>query len=33
MAAEDDPELAWTRDAWDAMERDPRVPLTGEESS
>ncbi len=32
MAAEDDPDLAWTRDAWPAMERDPRVPLTGEES-
>ena len=32
MAAEDDPDLAWTRDAWDDMQRDPRVPLTGEET-
>jgi 5-deoxy-glucuronate isomerase len=33
MAAEDDPDLAWTRDRWPEMERDPRVPLTGEETS
>jgi 5-deoxy-glucuronate isomerase len=32
MAAEDDPDLAWTRDTWADMERDPRVPLTGEET-
>jgi 5-deoxy-glucuronate isomerase len=32
MAAEDDPELAWTRDTWPTMARDPRVPMTGEES-
>jgi 5-deoxy-glucuronate isomerase len=32
MAAEDDPDLAWTRDRWPEMERDPRVPLTGEET-
>jgi 5-deoxy-glucuronate isomerase len=32
MAAEDDPDLAWTREAWTEMQRDPRVPLTGEES-
>jgi len=32
MAAEDDPDLAWTRDRWPSMQRDPRVPLTGEES-
>ena len=32
MAAEDDPELAWTRDAWSTLERDLRVPLTGWES-
>ena len=33
MAAEDDPDLAWTRETWAAMERDPRVPITGEETS
>jgi 5-deoxy-glucuronate isomerase len=33
MAAEDDPELAWTRDTWASMPRDPRVPLTGEETT
>ena len=33
MAAEDDPDLAWTRDAWVGMPRDPRVPLTGEETA
>ena len=33
MAAEDDPDLAWTRDSWAAMERDPRVPMTGEETA
>jgi 5-deoxy-glucuronate isomerase len=27
MAAADDPELAWIRQAWGAMEKDPRVPL------
>jgi 5-deoxy-glucuronate isomerase len=27
MAASDDPDLAWVRASWDAMERDPRVPL------
>ena len=27
MAASDDPDLAWVRPAWDAMEKDPRVPL------
>ncbi len=27
MAASDDPGLAWTRPAWQGMERDPRVPL------
>ena len=27
MAAADDPELAWMRPAWEAMEKDPRVPL------
>ncbi|TML46259.1 MAG: 5-deoxy-glucuronate isomerase [Actinobacteria bacterium] len=27
MAAADDPELAWVRPAWEAMEKDPRVPL------
>ena len=32
MAAEDDPDLAWTRDTWADMERDPRVPLTGKET-
>ena len=32
MAAEDDPDLAWTRQAWEGMARDPRVPLTGEET-
>jgi 5-deoxy-glucuronate isomerase len=33
MAAEDDPDLAWTREAWSGMPRDPRVPLTGEETA
>jgi 5-deoxy-glucuronate isomerase len=32
MAAEDDPDLAWTREAWSGMARDPRVPLTGEQT-
>jgi 5-deoxy-glucuronate isomerase len=32
MAAEDDPDLAWTRGEWEGMARDPRVPLTGEET-
>ena len=32
MAAADDPDLAWTRDTWADIERDPRVPLTGEET-
>ena len=32
MAAEDDPDLAWTRGTWADMERDPRVPLTGKET-
>ncbi|MGN6378549.1 MAG: 5-deoxy-glucuronate isomerase [Gaiellales bacterium] len=32
MAAEDDPDLAWTREAWSDMQRDPRVPLTGRET-
>jgi 5-deoxy-glucuronate isomerase len=32
MAAADDPELAWTRGAWDGMTRDPRVPLVGLET-
>jgi 5-deoxy-glucuronate isomerase len=27
MAAADDPALAWTRAAWESMEKDPRVPL------
>jgi 5-deoxy-glucuronate isomerase len=27
MAAADDPDLAWVRPAWEAMEKDPRVPL------
>jgi 5-deoxy-glucuronate isomerase len=27
MAASDDPDLAWVRPAWDALEKDPRVPL------
>jgi 5-deoxy-glucuronate isomerase len=27
MAASDDPDLAWVRPAWNAMEKDPRVPL------
>jgi 5-deoxy-glucuronate isomerase len=27
MAASDDPDLAWIRSAWDAIEPDPRVPL------
>jgi 5-deoxy-glucuronate isomerase len=29
MAAADDPDLAWVRPAWEAMEKDPRVPLVG----
>lgn len=33
MAAEDDPDLAWTRDAWPGMTRDPRVPITGKETA
>jgi 5-deoxy-glucuronate isomerase len=33
MAAEDDPDLAWTRDAWPDMPRDPRIPLTGKETA
>ena len=33
MAAEDDPDLAWTRDAWPGMSRDPRVPITGRETA
>lgn len=27
MQASDDPDIAWVRDAWRGMERDPRVPL------
>jgi len=27
MAAADDPDLAWVRPAWEAMAKDPRVPL------
>lgn len=27
MQAADDPELAWIRQAWEQLERDPRVPL------
>jgi 5-deoxy-glucuronate isomerase len=27
MAATDDPALAWIRDSWTSMEKDPRVPL------
>jgi 5-deoxy-glucuronate isomerase len=27
MAASDDPALAWIRDSWAGMDRDPRVPL------
>ena len=27
MAAYDDPDLAWIRDTWAGMEKDPRVPL------
>jgi 5-deoxy-glucuronate isomerase len=27
MAASDDPTLAWIRDSWAGMEKDPRVPL------
>ena len=33
MAAQDDPDLAWTRGTWDGMQRDPRVPLTGKETT
>jgi 5-deoxy-glucuronate isomerase len=29
MAAADDPDLAWVRPAWAALEPDPRVPLVG----
>jgi hypothetical protein len=29
MAASDDPDLAWVREAWTSMEPDPRVPLVG----
>jgi 5-deoxy-glucuronate isomerase len=29
MAASDDPDLAWVRGTWPALERDPRVPLVG----
>jgi 5-deoxy-glucuronate isomerase len=29
MAATDDPPLAWIRQTWAGMERDPRVPMTG----
>lgn len=29
MAATDDPPLAWIRETWEGMERDPRVPMTG----
>jgi 5-deoxy-glucuronate isomerase len=32
MAAEDDPDLAWTRQTWTDMPRDARVPLTGKET-
>lgn len=32
MAARDDPDLAWTREAWARMSRDPRVPLVGAET-
>jgi 5-deoxy-glucuronate isomerase len=27
MASADDPDLAWIRGSWKAMEPDPRVPL------
>lgn len=27
MAAADDPGLAWVREAWETMDKDPRVPL------
>ena len=27
MAAADDPELHWVREAWDALDPDPRVPV------
>jgi 5-deoxy-glucuronate isomerase len=27
MACSDDPDLAWTRAAWESMDRDPRVPM------
>lgn len=27
MACSDDPDLAWTRAAWETMDRDPRVPM------
>jgi 5-deoxy-glucuronate isomerase len=27
MAAADDPALAWIRDAWNDMDKDPRVPM------
>jgi 5-deoxy-glucuronate isomerase len=29
MAASDDPDLAWVREAWKGMQPDPRVPLVG----
>jgi 5-deoxy-glucuronate isomerase len=29
MAASDDPDLAWVREAWLSLEPDPRVPLVG----
>jgi 5-deoxy-glucuronate isomerase len=31
MAASDDPDLAWVREAWTSMQQDPRVPLVGGE--
>jgi 5-deoxy-glucuronate isomerase len=32
MAASDDPDLAWVRDTWPALELDPRVPVVGASS-
>jgi 5-deoxy-glucuronate isomerase len=32
MQAADDPDLAWIRPAWTALEPDPRVPLVGQPS-
>jgi 5-deoxy-glucuronate isomerase len=32
MAASDDPDLAWVRDTWPALDPDPRVPLVGARS-